>query len=167
MRTIKRGAAENNRRGFGGCDWSPINRQGGNCKCIWRLGNGCCVFRPFIIPKKDILSRKGMRFSLANYIVIWYNILVNLSLAYAASAGMEIEIPPKKNRRGQRLCDKYFYKLRHLAGKRFIAFKRWGGAALVARKPRMPYPGSRSHITRADTIWRMQNYEVGKCSGKN
>ena len=35
-------------------------------------------------------------------------------LSYAVSAGMEAVIPPQKDRKEQRECDKYLYKLRHL-----------------------------------------------------
>lgn len=50
-------------------------------------------------------------------------------LAYAASAGMEAVIPPKKNRKEQREYDKYLYKLRHLVENCFLVLKRWRGIA--------------------------------------
>ncbi len=47
-------------------------------------------------------------------------------LTYAASARMQPVIPPKKNRREQRGCNKYLYKLRHLVENCFLALKRRG-----------------------------------------
>ena len=45
-------------------------------------------------------------------------------LAYAASAGMQAVIPPKKNRKKQREYDEYLYKLRHLVENCFLVLKR-------------------------------------------
>jgi len=42
---------------------------------------------------------------------------------------MEPVIPPKKNRKEQRVYDKYLYKLRHLAENCFLSLKRWRGIA--------------------------------------
>lgn len=50
-------------------------------------------------------------------------------LAYVASAGMEAVIPPKKNRKEQRVYDKYLYRLRHLVENCFLVLKRWRGIA--------------------------------------
>ena len=50
-------------------------------------------------------------------------------LAYAVSAGMELMIPPKKNRKEQRNYDKYLYQLRHLVENCFPTLKRWRGIA--------------------------------------
>ena len=50
-------------------------------------------------------------------------------LAYAVSAGMELVIPSKKNRKEQRDYDKYLYKLRHLVENCFLTLKRWRGIA--------------------------------------
>jgi transposase len=47
----------------------------------------------------------------------------------AEEAGMEVVIPPKKNRREQRYYDKYLYKLRHLVENAFLDLKRWRGIA--------------------------------------
>ena len=38
-------------------------------------------------------------------------------------------IPPKKNRKNQRIYDKYLYKLRHLVENAFLHLKRWRGVA--------------------------------------
>ena len=54
---------------------------------------------------------------------------INAILAYAASAGMETVIPPKKNRKEQRQYDEYLYKLRHLVENCFLVLKRWRGIA--------------------------------------
>ena len=54
---------------------------------------------------------------------------VNKLIEVAKAAGMEIVIPPKKNRIEQREYDKYLYKLRHLVENAFLALKRWRGIA--------------------------------------
>ena len=51
--------------------------------------------------------------------------LINL----AKSMGMEIVIPPKRNRREPREYDKELYKLRHLVENAFLVLKRWRGIA--------------------------------------
>ena len=47
----------------------------------------------------------------------------------AQEAGMEPVIPPRKNRREQRLYDKDIYKLRHLVENAFLHLKQWRGIA--------------------------------------
>jgi len=47
----------------------------------------------------------------------------------AVSQGMNVVIPPKKNRRVQREYDDYLYKLRHLVENAFLHLKRWRGIA--------------------------------------
>jgi len=47
----------------------------------------------------------------------------------AESQGMVVVIPPKKNRKLQRECDKDLYKLRHLVENAFLHLKRWRGIA--------------------------------------
>jgi len=54
---------------------------------------------------------------------------VNSIIELARSMGMEIVIPPKKNRKVQRDYDKALYKLRHLVENAFLALKRWRGIA--------------------------------------
>ena len=54
---------------------------------------------------------------------------VNALIEMAKAAGMEVVIPPKKNRREQREYDKYLYKLRHLVENAFLMLKRWRGIA--------------------------------------
>ena len=47
----------------------------------------------------------------------------------ASVAGMQVVIPPKKNRKKQREYDEYLYKLRHLVENAFLMLKRWRGIA--------------------------------------
>ena len=47
----------------------------------------------------------------------------------AKSQGMEVVIPPRKNRRNRREYDKDLYKLRHLVERAFLHLKRWRGIA--------------------------------------
>ena len=54
---------------------------------------------------------------------------VNQLIDLARSAGMEIVIPPKKNRKEQRNYDKALYKLRHLVENAFLMLKQWRGIA--------------------------------------
>jgi len=50
-------------------------------------------------------------------------------ITLAKAAGMEIVIPPKKNRKVQREYDEYLYRLRHLVENAFMILKRWRGIA--------------------------------------
>ena len=54
---------------------------------------------------------------------------VNTLIELARSMGMEIVIPPKKNRIEQRDYDKDLYKLRHLVENAFLKLKQWRGIA--------------------------------------
>jgi transposase len=45
------------------------------------------------------------------------------------SAGMQVVIPLKKNRKEQRKYDQHLYKLRHLVENAFLMLKRWRGIA--------------------------------------
>ena len=47
----------------------------------------------------------------------------------AEEQGMQIVIPPKKNRISKRLYDKDLYKLRHLIENAILHLKRWRGIA--------------------------------------
>ena len=47
----------------------------------------------------------------------------------ATSVGMQVVIPPKKNRKEQRSYDQYLYRLRHLVENAFLMLKRWRGIA--------------------------------------
>ena len=50
-------------------------------------------------------------------------------ISKARKEGMEIVIPPKKNRIEQRDYDKYIYRMRHLVENAFLNLKRWRGIA--------------------------------------
>jgi transposase len=50
-------------------------------------------------------------------------------LMLAAEKGMEVVIPPRKNRLEQRDYDKYLYKIRHLVENIFLRLKEWRGIA--------------------------------------
>ena len=47
----------------------------------------------------------------------------------AESQGMEVVIPPRKNRKTLRKYDKDLYKIRHLVENAFLHLKRWRGIA--------------------------------------
>jgi transposase len=53
----------------------------------------------------------------------------NAIIEQARKQGMEVIIPPKKNRTAQRFYDKALYKLRHLVENAFLHLKRWRGIA--------------------------------------
>ena len=53
----------------------------------------------------------------------------NQIIEYAVQAGMNVVIPPKKNRKVQQEYDKYLYTLRHLVENAFLHLKRWRGIA--------------------------------------
>jgi len=53
----------------------------------------------------------------------------NKIIEQAVSQGMNVVIPPKRNRRVQRDYDRYLYKLRHLVENAFLHLKRWRGIA--------------------------------------
>ena len=53
------------------------------------------------------------------------NEIINL----ARCAGMQVVIPPKRNRKKQREYDKYLYRLRHLVENAFLKLKQWRGIA--------------------------------------
>jgi transposase len=44
-------------------------------------------------------------------------------------AGMEVDIPPRSNRKAQRYYDKDLYKLRHLVENAFLELRRWRAVA--------------------------------------
>ena len=54
---------------------------------------------------------------------------VNLLIDAASAAGIQIVIPPKRNRKEQRGYDEYLYKPRHLVKNAFLHLKRWRGIA--------------------------------------
>lgn len=50
-------------------------------------------------------------------------------VSYIEREGMQVVIPPKKNRRIKRKYDKYLYKIRHLVENTFLRIKDWRGIA--------------------------------------
>jgi len=48
-------------------------------------------------------------------------------IGLAQDAGMQVVIPPKKNRKEQREYDTYLYRLRHLVENAFLQLKQWRG----------------------------------------
>ena len=50
-------------------------------------------------------------------------------IACAVASGMEVVIPPKRNRKEQRDYDRYLYRLRHLLENAFLHLKHWRGIA--------------------------------------
>ena len=54
---------------------------------------------------------------------------VDAIIEQAVSRGMQVVIPPKKNRVKQREYDRELYKLRHLIENAFLHLKRWRGIA--------------------------------------
>jgi len=53
----------------------------------------------------------------------------NSLIEVAVASGMQIVIPPKRNRRQHRDYDEYLYTLRHLVENAFLHLKRWRGIA--------------------------------------
>ena len=47
----------------------------------------------------------------------------------ATSQGMNVVIPPRKNRKDQRDCDAHLYRQRHLVENAFMKIKQWRGIA--------------------------------------
>lgn len=72
-------------------------------------------------------------------------------LSYAITAGMNVVIPPKKNRKEQRDYDRYLYKVRHLVENAFLWLKRWRGIATRYAKNTASFLAA-SHI-RCIAVW--------------
>jgi len=53
----------------------------------------------------------------------------NALIEKAIESGMQVVIPPKRNRRQQRAYDEYLYRMRHLVENAFLQLKRWRGIA--------------------------------------
>lgn len=51
----------------------------------------------------------------------------NAIVEQAARQGMQVQIPPRSNRKEQRTYDKHLYKLRHLVENAVLHLKRWRG----------------------------------------
>jgi transposase len=53
----------------------------------------------------------------------------NAIVEKAQEAGIDVVIPPKKNRKVRREYDKHLYRYRHLVENAFLHLKRWRGIA--------------------------------------
>ena len=69
---------------------------------------------------------KGMR---AEYLLADKGYDTDAIVAQTQRQGMEVVIPPKRNRKIQRPYDKNLYRLRHLVENAFLHLKRWRGIA--------------------------------------
>jgi transposase len=63
-------------------------------------------------------------------------------IEYAREQGIELVIPPKKNRVEQREYDKFLYKYRHLVENAFLKLKRWRGVATRYAKTLSAFVGA-------------------------
>ena len=79
---------------------------------------------------------------LAEYLFADRGYDTNDILAYAKAMGMEIVIPPKKNRLEQREYDEFLYKHRHLVENAFLKLKRWRGIATRYAKTLSAFVGA-------------------------
>jgi len=75
----------------------------------------------------------------------------NEIIEYAKSIGMEVVIPPKKNRIEQREYDEYIYKLRHLVENAILNLKGWRGVATRYAKNTSAFVGA--VIARCVFLW--------------
>ena len=66
----------------------------------------------------------------------------NQIVDFAIQNGMQVVIPPKKNRKVQREYDEYTYKLRHLVENAFLKLKRWRGVATRYTKSTSAFMGA-------------------------
>lgn len=66
----------------------------------------------------------------------------NEILEYARKMGIEVVIPPKKNRIEQRAYDKDLYMYRHLVENAFLKLKRWRGVATRYAKTLSSFVGA-------------------------
>ena len=73
------------------------------------------------------------------------------------SAGINVVIPPKKNRKEQREYDRYLYKIRHLVENAFLWLKRWRGIATRYAK---------KVLSRVMRKYNSVTYEVGSAKAE-
>jgi len=66
----------------------------------------------------------------------------NEILEYARKMGIEIVIPPKKNRLEQRSYDKFLYKYRYLVENAFLKLKNWRSVATRYAKTLVAFAGA-------------------------
>ena len=74
---------------------------------------------------------------------------------YALLKGMDVVIPPKKNRKEQREYDAHLYKVRHLVENAFMHLKQWRGIATRYAKKATSFLAA-IHI-RAMMLWAKIN----------
>ena len=79
---------------------------------------------------------------LAEYLFADRGYDTNEILEYARSMGIEVVIPPKKNRIVQREYDAFLYKYRHLVENAFLQLKRWRGVATRYAKTLSAFVGA-------------------------
>jgi len=65
----------------------------------------------------------------ADYLIADKGYDSNEIIDFAQGAGMEVVIPPKKNRTKQRAYDKHLYRYRHLVENAILQLKEWRGIA--------------------------------------
>jgi transposase len=70
---------------------------------------------------------------------------------FARDSGMQVVIPPRKNRIEQREYDKYLYRLRHLVENAILQLKQWRGIATRYAKNTASFLAA-AHI-RCIAIW--------------
>lgn len=79
---------------------------------------------------------------LAEYLFADRGYDTNEILDYAKKMGIEVVIPPKKNRIDQRDYDESLYKYRHLVENAFLKLKRWRGVATRYAKTLSSFAGA-------------------------
>ena len=72
-------------------------------------------------------------------------------IKFCKEAGIEVVIPPKKNRVVQREYDEYIYQLRHLVENAFLKLKRWRGIATRYAKTTIAFLGA--IVVRCIFLW--------------
>jgi transposase len=75
----------------------------------------------------------------ADYLIADRGYDTNKIVETAQKQGMQVVIPPKKNRIEKRSYDSYLYKLRHLVENAFLHLKGWRGVATRYAKKTSSY----------------------------
>ena len=92
---------------------------GGNAKDTRQFLNGVFWILRTGAPWRDLPPEYGH----------WNTVQRRFCRWKALAAGMQVVIPPRKNRKDPRDYDRYLYKLRHLVENAFLHLKRWRGVA--------------------------------------
>ena len=71
----------------------------------------------------------------ADYLIADRGYDSNEIIDFSKSHGITPEIPPRKSRKSQRVCDEDLYKVRHLIENAFLKLKSWRGVATGMQKP--------------------------------